>query len=155
MSTELETFFKNQGLRPMGTLAHWGVRGMKWGVRRSDAALAKAAAARGDSPDAIRAQETLRSIRSKKSLSGVSDSDLQHLVNRLNLEKRYSEVDPSSFEKGHKAVKTLLAVGETMNKAVEFGNSPTGKLLLSKFFRGTGKHAPGKHTAEVLSKTVK
>lgn len=143
MSTELESFFKSQGLRPIGSLAHFGVRGMKWGIRRSDAALAKAAAARGDSPDAIRAQETLRSIRSKKSLSGVSDADLNHLVNRLNLEKRYAEVDPSSFSKGHKQIKNLLAVGDTMNKAYDFANSPSGKLLLSKFFSGTGKHRLG------------
>lgn len=140
MSTELETFFKSQGLRPMGTLVHFGIKGMKWGIRRSDAELARIS----DSADAVRAQETMRSIKTSGSLSSVSDSDLNHLVNRLNLEKRYAEVDPSSFQKGHKQIKNLLSVGETMNQAIRFANSPAGKLLaasLGLVAKSSGKHA--------------
>jgi len=74
-------------------------------------------------------------------LSAVSDSDLQHLVNRINLEKRFAEVDPSTFDKGHQRLKKALDVGKTMNDAIKFANSPAGNLLASQL--GLSKH--GKH----------
>jgi len=121
-------------------IAHFGVKGMKWGFRRTDAQLARAAQQRADAPDAVRAQETLTAIRSKGSLSAVSDADLNHLVNRLNTEKRYAEINPSAFEKGHKAVKTTLDVGRTMNEAIKFAKSPAGQLISSAIRGSKGKH---------------
>lgn len=133
-TNKLERFFESQGLQPIGTLAHWGVKGMKWGVRRSDAQLAKAST---ESPDAVRARATAATIKKTKSLSSVSDADLNHLVNRINLEKRYSEISKGSdikpLKTTHNAAKALLGVGKTMNTAIEFARSPTGRLLASKF----------------------
>lgn len=123
-----------------GKLVHFGVKGQKWGFRRSDAQLATAAKARADAPDAVRAGETLSAIKSKGSLSAVSDADLNHLVNRINLEKRYAEVDPSVFTKGHKAIKTTLDVGRTMNEAIKFAKSPAGQLLSSALRGSKGRH---------------
>lgn len=146
MTTEIETFFKNQGLRPLGTLAHWGIKGMRWGIRRSDAELARAGS--NASADAIRARETLTAIQSSKSLSSASDSDLNHLINRINTEKRYTEITSSSssspVKKGGAAVNTLLKAGDTMNKAYTFANSPAGRIVASSLGlikAGTGKHA--------------
>lgn len=141
MSTQLEQFMKKQGLRPLGTLAHFGIKGMRWGIRRSDEELARLHGS--SSSDAIRARETLTSIRKAGSLSAASDSDLTHLVNRINLEKRYSEIQQSTFEKGHTQVKTLLSVGDTANKLISFANSPAGKLLTSAL--GTKTATVGKH----------
>lgn len=142
MNTQLEKFFIEQGLRPMGTLVHYGIKGMRWGIRRSDEELARANSS--SSVDAIRARETLTAIKKSGSLSAASDADLNHLVNRINLEKRYSEIQSSAFEKGHNQVKTLLSVGDTANKAISFANSPAGKLLASSL--GLTKAAkPGKH----------
>jgi len=142
VASELEKFFTSQGLRPIGSLAHWGIKGMKWGIRRSDAELARS---RGESADAVRAKTTQTAISKAKSLSAVSDSDLQHLVNRLNLEKRYSEINPSAFTKGHNATKSLLSVGDTVNKAIQFSQSPAGKLLASSLSLTTQKK--GRHRA--------
>jgi hypothetical protein len=174
MTQQLDELYARLDL--VGTkLSHSGVKGMKWGVRRSDAQLAKAnsststkvrsaAAATGrgvkrgaqaigkkvgpkpplpESVDAIRAKETLTAIRAKGSLSAVSDADLNHLVNRINLEKRFSEVNPSGTAKGHKAVKSALAVGTTMNDAIKFLNSPAGRLISSSLglSKTAGKHA--------------
>ena len=139
----------------MGTLAHFGIKGMKWGVRRSDAQLTKANSGSkpggitprsGESEDAARARTTLATIKKSKSRTSVSDADLNHLVNRLNMEKRYTEISKSSsFDKSHAKVKTLLNVGDTMNKAISFYNSPAGKLITAKLFTKAavkvGKHA--------------
>lgn len=136
----LEAFFASQGLQTSKALAHWGIKGMKWGIRRSDAELARA---RGEAPDATRARETQAAIAEAKSLSAVSDADLNHLVNRLNIEKRYADINPSAATKGHNAIKTLLSAGDTMNKAYSFATSPAGQLLYSKFRTYKPKHAVG------------
>lgn len=126
-------------------LTHWGIKGMKWGIRRSDAQLARAHGSSA-SADAVRAKETLTSIRKAGSLSAASDSDLQHLVNRINLEKRYSEINTSAAAKSHEQIKTLLSVGDTANKLIQFTNSPAGKLLKTSL--GLSKTpVKGKHHA--------
>lgn len=124
-------------------LTHFGIRGMKWGVRRSRAQLARNHSANlTDSVDAVRARETLTTIRSKGSLSAVSDADLNHLINRLNAEKRFAEANPAGLDKRHSQVKKALAVGGTMNDAIKFVNSPAGKLVFSSVLgKSTGRHA--------------
>jgi hypothetical protein len=143
VTTQLEKFLKDQGLRPLGTLAHFGIKGMHWGIRRSDAQLARANGSA--SADAARAKATLNSIQSSGSLSTASDSDLNHLVNRINLERRYTEINtsPSAVTKGHETIKTLLDAGTTMNRAISFVNSPAGKLLSSHL--GLTKTSKGRH----------
>lgn len=122
-------------------LAHWGVKGMRWGIRRSDAELARASGS--SSVDAIRARETLTSISRAGSLSAASDSDLNHLINRINTEKRYTDIQSSTLSKGHTQIKTLLSVGDTANKALDFAKSPAGKLLAASLGlnKSTGRHA--------------
>jgi hypothetical protein len=115
-------------------IAHYGIKGMKWGFRRTDAQLAKA---RTDiSPDAARAQNTMSTIKSTKSLSSVSDADLNHLINRINTEKRYSEAVAATKGKPlattHKGIKAALGAGKTLNTAITFARSPAGRLLASK-----------------------
>ena len=55
-------------------LEHHGVKGMKWGVRRSKRQLRRAAQARG------------------KSVKDMSDDELREVVNRMNLEQQYSRL---------------------------------------------------------------
>lgn len=117
-------------------LAHWGVKGMRWGIRRSDEELAGSA-------DAVRAAATLKAIQKAGSLSVVSDADLSHLTNRIGAEQRYAAINKSVAAQGHSQIKSLLGVGETMNKAITFANSPAGKLLAASLglAKSTGKHA--------------
>lgn len=131
-------------------LAHFGVRGMKWGVRRSRAQLARNHTANLEgSVDAVRARETLTTIRSKGSLSAVSDADLNHLINRLDKEKKFSEINTvdKTIKKRNDQIKTLLDAGETMNNALKFYHSPAGHILADKLGlpkpSGFGKHAQG------------
>lgn len=67
---------------------HFGVKGMRWGVRSSNAGVGDP-----DSVDAARAKATTTKIKQNKgSTKSVDNKDLEHLVNRLNLEKRYGQI---------------------------------------------------------------
>jgi hypothetical protein len=147
MSKKLDDLYAQLDLGGNNFL-HTGIRGMHWGVRRSDKQL-HGTSASSDSVDAVRAHTTSATIKKHGSLSAVSDADLNHLINRISAEKRFSEVNPKGLEKGHQRIKTLLKVGVTMNEAIKFINSPAGHLLSAGIgMKSAGKHA--KPLAEVL-----
>lgn len=88
---------------PSSFLAHYGVKGMRWGVRRSDRQLAAAAAKRS-------------------SISSMSNEEMQQLITRMDLEQRYSKLLASSMPppkttRGAEAAKfvgnLLLDIGKT------------------------------------------
>jgi 2'-5' RNA ligase len=102
-------------------LAHFGVKGMKWGVRRTKTSTST-------SDDAQRATE----IRSKVKVGGtkaLSNRELQDLITRMNLEQQYGRLNPSKFQKGAKVVSDILQLGGTINQAVAIANSPAGKAI--------------------------
>lgn len=100
----------------MGTnayiLCHHGIKGMKWGVRRSEAELARA---RGETPKTTsktkkvggifqkkaKSQKPVASAKPKaKNISEMSDEELRSMVNRLQLEKQYRDLSPKQVSKG-------------------------------------------------------
>lgn len=78
-------------------LAHYGVLGMKWGVRRTPAQLARA---RGEKVPAAKSQKELK-VKSpstkKKSFSEMSDDELKKEISRLQLEKTYKDLMRSVY----------------------------------------------------------
>lgn len=84
-------------LTPTGELYHWGIKGMRWGVRRyqnRDGSLTPAGKKRYDKLEAE--MEKLGGKSDKKKLSEMTDDELNARINRLNLEKRYSEAVASN-----------------------------------------------------------
>lgn len=77
-------------------LRHYGVLGMKWGVRRTPDQLARAAKKRGDWSDEAK---DLKEIRSKK-IKSLSNAELKRANERLNLEKNYRDLTPQSVRTG-------------------------------------------------------
>ncbi len=72
-------------------LEHYGIKGMKWGVRRSDEQLARARGKTPRSEDSSKAKESLG--KAKTSGAGtLSNRELQELNKRLNLEKNYADL---------------------------------------------------------------
>lgn len=94
-------------------LAHYGVKGMHWGVRRSEAQLAKSSKST-DSEDATTAKAAASKAKSHGTDS-LSNKELQSLVNRMNLEQQYSKLNSKSSDhssslksQGSKFAKDLL-----------------------------------------------
>lgn len=87
----------------MSELSHHGIKGMKWGVRRTPEQL-------GHTPAEKQEHEDYKKAHDRKSVRTMSDTELRNRLNRLNMERQYSQMNPSSIERGHRAIKNALAV---------------------------------------------
>lgn len=122
---------ERQRLNP--ELRHYGVKGMKWGVRRTPAQLgkggqslyktgkkalevrkkkriAKQKAKDKADAEAKRKENIELAVKGKKKMSELSDSELAEATKRLEAEKRYKDllVDTGKVKKGKTAVDTFL-----------------------------------------------
>lgn len=89
-------------------LVHYGILGMKWGVRRSKAELARARGKKtSDSGDDSDDKKQTTAKRSK-SISEMSDDELRKTVQRLQLEKQYRDLTPKQVSAGQKIVDKIL-----------------------------------------------
>lgn len=123
-------------------LKHFGIKGMKWGVRRfqnKDGTLTAAGKKRkaqgDDSPgsEVKKSSETSSSQPKKKSVKEMTDAELKEKISRLELEKRYRDLSPKEVNKGKDFVMKVLeqsgkniatqfatyAMGTAVNKAFE------------------------------------
>lgn len=75
-------------------LYHYGIKGMKWGVRRTPAQLGHATAGKklGGESKASKPKEKKTPGKAFRSTSSLSDDDLQRRINRLNMEERYDDL---------------------------------------------------------------
>lgn len=71
-------------------LEHFGIKGMKWGVRRSRAQIDAS-----PSSDHTSSRETQAKIK-KGGVKAASNKELQELVTRMNLEQQYARIAPAS-----------------------------------------------------------
>ena len=118
-------------------LAHHGVKGMKWGVRKSRETVpvstktapgrkVKTSGGQNHSPseDAIKAAK-IRQQAKKSTTDSLSNKDLQDLVTRMNLEQQYSNLNKNNISAGRKILRFLA--GQTGDKEVsqlqEFANT--------------------------------
>lgn len=112
-------------------LAHFGVRGMKWGVRRTRSQIDS-----GASEDHTNAKAAREKARKGGGTKALSNKELQDLITRANLETQYAKISPSKFSKGRSVVNGVLATGKTVNDAIAFVNSPAGKVIRDQFLKG-------------------
>ena len=125
------------------TLNHYGVKGMHWGVRKAESGGGSSKpTSSGPKPRVSEDAKSVEKAFGKINRGGtdtLSNQELQHLVNRLNLEQQYSRLTTSgtaqaaTTDRGHTAVKTMLSYGKTANDIHKFMRSPTGKLLKNGF----------------------
>lgn len=71
-------------------LEHFGVKGMKWGVRRAERARMRS------SSDATTAAKVNMKAKKAKSTRVLSNKELQAAITRMNLERQYSSLQPPS-----------------------------------------------------------
>jgi 2'-5' RNA ligase len=124
-------------MREVGvSLQHYGVKGMKWGVRRADPQPTQAAPAQKPLPISADVKSAVNAQRkiAAGGTQALSNQELQGLLTRMNLERQYrtmvsSPPQKSAMDKGHDQVKKYLAYGETYEKARKFMASDTGKAI--------------------------
>lgn len=118
-------------------LQHYGVKGMKWGVRH-DTPGGGGGASSGPKPRM--SEDVKQVVNSERKIDRggtdtLSNQELQHLVNRMNLEQQYHRLtmagtpEANAVDSGHLAVKKFLALGKTANDVHKFAKSPMGKLI--------------------------
>lgn len=93
-------------------LIHYGILGMKWGVRRyqnKDGSLTSAGKKRySDNDDIKEAPQKNTEEPKKKSVKDMSDEELRREVNRMQLEQNYLRMTGQNIEKGKSAVEIAL-----------------------------------------------
>lgn len=111
---------EERGWRATAKLLHYGVKGMRWGVRKSEGAptavtvttkgkkvKTKGGENRPTSTDAARAA-TIGQVKKKSGVRALSDQDLQNYTRRLNLEAQAKRLDYERSNPGKKFVLSIL-----------------------------------------------
>lgn len=116
-------------------LYHYGVLGMKWGVRRfqnSDGSLTSAGKKRYNTnshPDSQR-------VHDGKKASEMSDAELRDRLNRINMEQQYSRLTYADTHRGQaaaqKALKALGTVAVTTTTLLTLYNNVDKMMKIAK-----------------------
>lgn len=126
-------------MNPNDYLVHYGIKGMKWGIRRyqnKDGSYTSAGKRRRRSYSSD--YEETRSLR-KKSAKELSNEELKKLNKRMNLESEYKRLNPRGIFRGQQIAKTAISLAGTVGGLYAISNSPwanTGKEILKKTIRG-------------------
>jgi hypothetical protein len=114
-------------------LKHYGVKGMQWGVRKDRTpqpvvnkvepgkrVKSKGGKYQEPSEDAI-AVSTYHRTAKKSTTDALSTKELQALVNRMNLEKQFAELEKSGIRdsQGKKFVKEFLNTADNKNFTID------------------------------------
>ena len=85
-------------------LAHHGILGMKWGVRRSEAQLARARGHSSDDKNEVSARKV--AVKNRRTMS---DADLKKKIERLKLEREFKNLTEDDIAPGRKYVSEILS----------------------------------------------
>lgn len=94
-------------------LEHHGIKGQKWGVRRfqnKDGTRTAAGKKREQSRSEDTAHDDYNKAHSGKSVKTMSDAELRTRLNRLQMEKQYSQLTSADTSKGKDFVSKSLKV---------------------------------------------
>lgn len=124
------------------TLEHYGVKGMKWGVRRSDAELSKGKMGKkSDEKPARKSGDAKKAASSKgkastKGVDSLTNKELKDLNERLNLEANYKRMNPAQQSMASKGASIArgMALDMTLNAVKQVGT----QLLVKEMKKHVG-----------------
>lgn len=113
-------------------LYHYGIKGMKWGVRRfqnKDGSYTPAGKKRRSQEDWSDDAKEAANIK-KKSVNQMSNSELRKLNERQNLERQHKQLNPSRVKRGMAVVAaiaggmgTIAALYNNSNQLIRAGKA--------------------------------
>lgn len=110
----------------MNELYHFGVKGMKWGVRKDRKRSISSKRSRSGSKDYTESRDLL-----KKSPNKLSNAELRKINERLNLEQQYSNLTTSQKKKGNRFIdKVGNQMKQTAANEVSKQLMNAGKIIL-------------------------
>lgn len=145
----MENVLPNENVEQV--LQHWGIKGMRWGVRRTEKALAankrdvadlKKHGYKKEAEAVAKVGQKLQAKLDKKKGSedyqkaqqlkskgykNLSDKELKDLTTRMNLERNFRDLKSSDQQRGLDFVKTITAVGTTMAGFYALSQTPLAK----------------------------
>lgn len=118
----------------MDELMHYGVKGMKWGIRK---ARPTSSGKRRGRTNAQRIYESIGGKKksptmspkpAKRSISDMSDEELRSAINRLQMERAYAQLTAKEISKGRKFINEVL-YNSAKNVATKTTTATMEKLL--------------------------
>lgn len=94
-------------------LYHYGVKGMKWGIRRKRQSKSSKKSKRKTKTEEI--HDDYKRAHTSKSIKSMSDNELRSRINRLQMEQNYSKLKGQKVSKGKKIIDGL---NKTLTTAV-------------------------------------
>lgn len=140
-------------------LYHYGVLGMKWGVRRTKAQLRRAAKKRGadveeETPEQKKAR-ILKGTNAKElyeNRSLLTTSEIKERLDRIDTERRLGEVAVKQKKTVYDKIDAVLKAGRKASEIYEFCQKPMVKALRKQLF---GETEPKKTHGVDLEKVLK
>ena len=138
-------------------LMHYGVPGMKWGVRRTPAQLGRKKTSSSKSlfgkkkpkPKAKAKTKSESSkeetVPKKKSVKEMSDEELNAAIRRMQLEQTYASLSPQKVSTGKAVTKRILnnivvpAAEDVGRQMVKTALTRAGNKTLSEIFKDFGE----------------
>jgi len=130
-------------------LEHFGVKGMKWGIRRKVGSDGRVTG----SVD----HRTTQQLKAKP-VHQLTNMQLKKLNERMNLEQNYNRLNPKKVSHGKKIVAGIIASAGIGVKAYNQFNSPAGKAAIKhgkKVMAASQKAKADKAAAKLINQVAK
>lgn len=138
MNQEFKEYLETSGIseeKVKDYIAHYGIKGMRWGVRRTEEQLARVRGRRTPLEDQNGIREQVKRSSSARTVykyrSLLSDSELRERLNRINMETQLKNLSDAEKKKGNDIAKTILDYGKTANEFYSLYKSPAAQAAIS------------------------
>lgn len=118
---------------PIESLYHYGVPGMRWGVRRKRNSGGRI---KGKSQGSSDYQKT-RKLKRRGS-KNLSTQELKELTQRLQLERQYKDLSPGQITRGLNVVKSITAAGTTVASLYALSKTPLAQDVIKAMAKKAG-----------------